>query len=304
MDCDHRDPITKLGDPSNMARNGSEAALDAELLKCDVVCSNCHRKRNRQVQRELATHIKSLQIPFDPLQFVVLSIQKGALSGFKDPKCLLAIFEDEWTNKQDLVKAMIRHRLGVLGTKLRASKLDLRRLDTNAHFESFFERNHLDGHARASYAYGLFLGDKLISCLSVRTNHQGEREIARLATDYNYHVYGGAGRLVKAALREEGKLITFSNNRLSVGDVYRQLGFTLVQENKPSYWYTDGVQRIWRFRCRRINDPAILAQFPEIEHTEKAQAAGGVFSSILFGDRRPLWRVADYGHRKWSLRIL
>lgn len=47
MDCDHRDPKTKAGDPSNMARQNSEAKFLAELSKCDVVCSNCHRIRER-----------------------------------------------------------------------------------------------------------------------------------------------------------------------------------------------------------------------------------------------------------------
>jgi hypothetical protein len=45
MDCDHRDPKTKLGEPSNMSK-GHEAKFLAELAKCDVVCSNCHRIRN------------------------------------------------------------------------------------------------------------------------------------------------------------------------------------------------------------------------------------------------------------------
>lgn len=214
---------------------------------------------------------------------------------------LLAIFQDEWANNKELIKAMIRHRLGILGIKLRASKLEIKRLNKNADFISFFDRNHLDGNAMASYAYGLFFNGKLVSAMSVRTNHNGEREIARFATDYDFHVYGAAGRLVSAIKKEEPKLISFSNNRLSNGNVYKTLGFSLVQENDPSYWYTDGNVRIWRFKCKRINDPEILAKFPEVEHTEQAQAEHGVFSSFLFGDRRPLYKIEDYGHLKWSL---
>jgi hypothetical protein len=198
---------------------------------------------------------------------------------------------------------MVRHRSGVLGTTRRASKLTLVKLTKNSQFDWFFARNHLDGHARARYAFGLFEGDKLLCCASIRTNHQGECELARLATDYDYHVYGGAGRLIKAILKEEGKLVTFSNNRLSHGKTYQILGFSLVQENPPSYWYTDGNERIWRYRCRRVNDPEILRQFPEVEHTEKAQAAAGILSLGIWGDRRPLFRIEDYGHRKWVLDV-
>lgn len=44
MDLDHRDPSTKLFMVSSSAMR-SRAALVAEVAKCDVVCSNCHRLR-------------------------------------------------------------------------------------------------------------------------------------------------------------------------------------------------------------------------------------------------------------------
>lgn len=213
---------------------------------------------------------------------------------------LLAVFEDEWEAKPELIKAMIRYRLGVLPeTKLRASKCEVRKLDANVQFEAFFDRNHLDGHARANMAYGLFFEGRLVSCLSIRTNHQKETEIARLATDYDVHVYGGASKLIKAALVDHPVLVTFSNNRLSSGDVYRNMGATFLQENRPSYWYTEGNERVWRYKCRRINDPDILAKFPDVPHTEKGQALGGVIGYALWGTPTPLYKIEDYGHLKW-----
>lgn len=44
MDFDHRDPSQKLGTANDMARYGLNK-LRAEIAKCDVVCSNCHRER-------------------------------------------------------------------------------------------------------------------------------------------------------------------------------------------------------------------------------------------------------------------
>lgn len=212
---------------------------------------------------------------------------------------LLAVFEDEWRDNRELVEAMIRHRLGVSsGLKLRASKLEVRFLDRNRDFSAFFDRFHLDGQARASWAVGLFLGPDLLACLSIRSNFKKETEICRFAVDYRYRIPGAAGRLLKAArTRIPGPLVTFSNNRLSEGNVYQVLGFDLVAENPSSYWYTDGQTRVWRFRCRRNNDPGVRDRFP----TEAEQARGGVFSPGIFGDDRALYRVEDYGHRKWVL---
>lgn len=218
---------------------------------------------------------------------------------------LFAFYEDEWSSKQQLIKAMLRWRLKKFnGIKLRASKLTVKKLTKNKDFKAFFERNHLDNSTNASFAYGLFLDDKLIQCISLRTNFKKEFEIARLATDYDYHVFGGVSKLIQAIAKDNpgSKLITFSNNRLSEGSVYANLGAVLLQENQSSYWYTDGVQRFWRFKCKRINDPKILSKYPEVPHTETGQAEGGVFSMEVLGlgGRVPLYKIYDYGHRKWE----
>ncbi len=46
MDFDHRDPKTKEFNVSGAFRRGmSNKRLEAEIAKCDLVCSNCHRER-------------------------------------------------------------------------------------------------------------------------------------------------------------------------------------------------------------------------------------------------------------------
>jgi hypothetical protein len=44
MDFDHRDSSTKIAPVAHMVHFGFDA-LRAEIAKCDVVCSNCHRLR-------------------------------------------------------------------------------------------------------------------------------------------------------------------------------------------------------------------------------------------------------------------
>lgn len=45
MDFDHRDSNEKIGTVSYMAGQINRKALDEEIAKCDLVCSNCHRVR-------------------------------------------------------------------------------------------------------------------------------------------------------------------------------------------------------------------------------------------------------------------
>jgi hypothetical protein len=212
------------------------------------------------------------------------------------------IYEDEWSNpiKNQLIKSMIRHRLGIFDKKIRASKLQIKKLTKNNQFDDFFEKYHLDGHVNASFAYGLFLNDELISCMSFRKSFTDKCwEIARFASKSGYKIYGNAGKMVKQFKKDyESRLITFSNNRLSLGNTYKNLGFKEITKTKdPSYYYTDFKTRLWRFKCKRINDLEILSKYP----TEKDQAEKGVFSQKYLGHNRPLYKIYDYGHRKWIL---
>lgn len=38
----HRDPATKKAPVTTIAANGSWAAMEEEIAKCDVLCANCH----------------------------------------------------------------------------------------------------------------------------------------------------------------------------------------------------------------------------------------------------------------------
>lgn len=54
MDFDHRNPSEKSGEVNLMIRTGSWAKLRAEVDKCDIVCSNCHRERTYGQNRGVA----------------------------------------------------------------------------------------------------------------------------------------------------------------------------------------------------------------------------------------------------------
>jgi L-lysine 2,3-aminomutase len=45
LDFDHIDPGTKVGNVATLARKWSYEKLLSEMEKCQVRCSNCHRKR-------------------------------------------------------------------------------------------------------------------------------------------------------------------------------------------------------------------------------------------------------------------
>ncbi len=208
---------------------------------------------------------------------------------------LFAVFEDEWFSKRALVSKMLQRRLGLFnGRKVGARQCSLVELGAKD-ASAFLEVHHLDGAGGLHKGLGLVFQGSLVAAMSFRRNFAGEYEVARFATHHDLSIPGAGSRLVAAYPNRP--LVSYSNNRLSRGGLYQKLGFRFVQANPSSYWYTDGKVRVWRWRCRRNNDPAVRAEFP----TEEEQAAGGVFSEKLFGDRRPLYKIEDYGHLKWIL---
>jgi hypothetical protein len=48
MDFDHKDRKTKYAMVSSLASSGRLVAMRREIVKCDVVCSNCHRERTHK----------------------------------------------------------------------------------------------------------------------------------------------------------------------------------------------------------------------------------------------------------------
>jgi hypothetical protein len=227
--------------------------------------------------------------------------QKKYEAFFKKDIKPFVIFEDEWNYNRDLVKNMIKNRLRIFTKKIRASELKLIKLNKNKDFESFFKKNHIDGHTKSSFAYALVdKENNIFSCMIFRKNSKHKCwEIARFASDSSTQIYGGFGKLINF-FREnyKEKLLSYSNNRIGHGNVYKKMGFKeTTQTLAPGYFYTDFDTRVFRTKCKRINDVDILEKYP----TEEAQALAGIFSQANFGHNRPIYKVWDYGHKKWEL---
>lgn len=45
MDFDHIDGATKINDINYLTSTGRIGALHKEIVKCEIVCANCHRQR-------------------------------------------------------------------------------------------------------------------------------------------------------------------------------------------------------------------------------------------------------------------
>lgn len=211
------------------------------------------------------------------------------------------VFYDELVNKKDLVLAMLLSRIGVKSKiTLRASKLTLKKITNNVvKYREFFEKFHLDGYVAASSMIGLFDQDKLISACTFRFNRiLNSQEIARFATDYEYRVHGNFSRIIKS-LGKDINLVTYSNNRLSEGNVYKVNGFTEDKiEYRNNYFYTDGIVRLTRTKCQRSKAESVIKEFGKSEYE---QNKNGYFGLKNLGKKVSFKKIYDLGNRRWSI---
>mgnify|MGYP000163737759 CR=1 FL=1 len=174
---------------------------------------------------------------------------------------LFRIFEDEWQHRRGIIEGMLRHRLGLVDSRIGARECRIIELTPTARRE-FFEANHLDGDARARKAWGLVHGDELVAALSVRRPfhavYAGLVEVSRFACRTGTSVPGALSRLARHARHEESvRLMTYVDGRIGNGHAYEAAGFVRISETPPRFWWTDFVSRIDRFAVRANKERGI-----------------------------------------------
>ena len=174
---------------------------------------------------------------------------------------LIHIFEDEWIEKQEIVKSRLRAILGIKQKTIRAHKCDIRDVDSRTAMQ-FLEENHLQGKCKAKYHYGLYYNDELVSLMTFgkmrqqrkyHKNYDEKWELLRFVNKLNTTVYGGASKLLKHFIKEVNpkSIISYADKRWSVGNLYKKLGFTYTHDSKPNYFYVVGQHRENRFKYRK-----------------------------------------------------
>ena len=160
---------------------------------------------------------------------------------------LLHIFEDEWANKADVVKSVIKNKL-IQNRYIGARKTLVKQID-HAMASVFLNAHHIQGSLAAKVYLGAFIGEELVGVMTF-SNHRvalGEKgkstnteyEIIRFATSKS--VYGLGSKMLRFFIDNfhPTKITTFLDLRYSSvkSNIYTKMGFTLVKKTAPNYWY-------------------------------------------------------------------
>ena len=181
---------------------------------------------------------------------------------------LLHIFENEWINKENIVKSIILAKLGIFKQRIYARKCIVKEINSNE-YKSFCIDIHIQGYAAASKRLGLFYNDELVSIASWSKSRfkKNEYELIRFCTKLNTQIVGGLSKLIKASNIDE--FITYCDLRYSNGNGYKNSGFELLGQSSPNYFYFKGLNLESRQKYQKHKLSKLLENFdPNLSERE------------------------------------
>lgn len=220
----------------------------------------------------------------------------------------LIFFEDEFIKKQQLVIDKINYKLQLTPNTplIHARKCTLKPIDDTKIKNQFLDDHHIQGRDTCNIAYGAYSDNILIAVMTFskprialggRTIDEEEKvttkwELSRFAVKSGLRVPGIASRLIEYFKNNNywSEIYSYADKRISKGDMYYKLGFTLTANNQPDYSYVIDGKRKHRWNYRKDMLKTFLPNFnPALTEYDNMVNAG-------------YWRIWDCGTLKFTLR--
>ena len=177
---------------------------------------------------------------------------------------LIHIFEHEWASKRHIVESIIRNKLGLIENKIYARKTIVKEI-SQREYSNFLELNHIQGSIVSKYRYGLFYNSELVSVIGFGVSRfkKNEFELHRFCSKLNYSIIGGFSKLIKHFMNQNicSEFITYVDRSKFDGDGYFKIGFKILSESSPSYFYTKNSEILSRYQCQKHKLSSILENY-------------------------------------------
>jgi len=158
---------------------------------------------------------------------------------------LIHLTDREWYHKQEIVKSILKSKLGLITNRIYARKCQVKEIDSKTK-NKFLEGNHLQGQDRTKVKLGLFYENELVSVMTFGkprfANQNYQYEIHRFANKLNCSIVGAAGKLFKYFINQYSPktIISYSENNWFTGNVYEKLGMRRLEMTPPNTYYFKG----------------------------------------------------------------
>src|SRR4030067_351061 len=176
---------------------------------------------------------------------------------------LIHIFEDEWLDKQEIIKSIILSKLGQCD-KLYAREAEFIEVEEERG-QKFLKENHLQGeNNRILRFFGLIHKQELVQLLGIgnpRYSNNNNYELIRSCTLLNTKVVGGFEKLMKN-IPLKGSIISYVDRRYFNGNSYKYWNY----EGKTSsnYYYMDAKNYINKQSRLKFQKHKLPELFPNV----------------------------------------
>jgi hypothetical protein len=209
---------------------------------------------------------------------------------------LITIFSDEWIDRNFQCKSHIKSILGINDKRIYGRKCEVKEIEKKVG-KDFFQEYHIQGKNRLGIAfYGLFHDQELVGAISLgRHNRQYNNLVLdRLCFKDGIQVAGGASKLFKRCIKwasdnNYNEILSFSDNRWSLGSVYNALKFKLDKDMRPDYSYVD---------IKKANK-RISKQSQKKQNTNCPDG----MTECEWAHSRGLARIWDCGKKRWIYEV-
>lgn len=285
--------------PIKQGRNsGTQIELFVQKILDEHNIEYLTNQRNIIKDREIDIYIPSKKLaiecngcywhsfPKKPKNYHINKFEECKKQGIQ----LIQIWEDWVVCKPEIVKSLLLSKLGIYKDRIYARKCAIKEIDYRTSSE-FLENNHIQGSTNPGKSYGLFYKDNLIGTM-VFGGRNGCWELKRFCTLLNTQVIGAAGKLLKYFIRTHHptKIISFSSNDISNGNLYKSLGFETEGSTTLSYWYVE-MNTYKRFHRSFFQKSRLIKG-----GCDKNLSESQIMSNL------PYYKIYDSGHIKWVLR--
>lgn len=199
---------------------------------------------------------------------------------------LIQVWEDDWATRRPVVEKMLRRKILGADRRMGARETRVDFIPRQAATD-FLEAEHIQGPIAGAHYVALRDDREVLAVGVFRRRADGVAELARYASSVT--VVGGLQKMMSALPYEE--FVTFSDNCISDGGLYRATGWIRDGDIPPDYRYVvDGARR-HKFNYRKArfwSDPGLMW---EDGLTERELAA-------LNG----IPRIWDAGKVRWTWR--
>lgn len=204
------------------------------------------------------------------------------------------IMECDWRDRKQNLLNFIRTILCNNSINVAARKCSFSYNDA----ASFLEENHIQGSTNVLQYFNLVYNGDIVATMTASRHHRQNADknaivLSRLCFKDGYNVQGGASRLFKAfktwaVEHDYEKVISWSDNKWTEGNIYKVLGFKCGENLRPDYLYWNPSENTYHSKQSQRKNAVACPK-----HLNEEQWAA----------ERGLYKIFDCGKKRWIYNL-